>query len=154
MMMVSSSYKPAETLTTLYTRDELQNWESYQKLPSFQHSQHQRLLNVLYDEDSCSYGGRSTMAGLNLEDLKKHIQEGSEAVLASINPFGPLVREIEYMKTFLSTTLFIEYSVLAISVVISAVLYGVTAMLGVLITRLTLNWARLKIRSLERIRSN
>ena len=72
-MMVSSSYKPVETLTTLYTREELQDWESYQQLPSFQHSQHQRLLNVLCDEDSCSYGGCSTMAGLNLEDLKKHI---------------------------------------------------------------------------------
>ena len=72
-MMVSSSYKPVETLTTLYTREELQDWESYQQLPSFQHSQHQRLLNVLCDEDSCSYGGHSTMAGLNLEDLKKHI---------------------------------------------------------------------------------
>ena len=142
--MVSSSYKPAETLTTLYTMEELQDWESYQQLPSFQHSQHQRLLNVLCTEDPCSYGGCSTMARLNLEDLKKHIQEGSEAVLASINPFGPLVRDIEYMKTFLSTMLLIKYSMLVISVVISVVWYEVTARLGVLITRLNLNWARLK----------
>ena len=84
------------------------------------------------------------MARLNLEDLKKHIQEGSEAVLASINPFGPLVRDIEYMKTFLSTMLLIKYSMLVISVVISVVWYEVTARLGVLITRLNLNWARLK----------
>ena len=33
-MEISSSYKPVETLTTLYTMEELKNWESYQKLPS------------------------------------------------------------------------------------------------------------------------
>ena len=62
------------------------------------------------------------MSGLNLEDLKKHIQEGSKAVLASINPFGALYQEIEHMKTFLSTMSLNEYSVLTISVVISVVL--------------------------------
>ena len=40
--------------------------------------------------------------------------------------------------------LFIEYSVLVISVVISVVLYRVTATLGALITRLTLNRAHLQ----------
>ena len=37
---------------------------------------------------------------MNLKDLKKHIQEGSEAVLASMNPFGALYREVEHLKTF------------------------------------------------------
>ena len=143
-MKVSSSYKLMETLTTLYNMEELKNRESYQQLPSFQHAQHQRLLNVLCNKDSWS--------GLNLEDLMKHIQEGSEAVLASINPFGALYREIEHMKTFLSTMLLIEYSVLTISVVISVVLYGATATLGALITRLTLYWAHLK--SKKRPRTN
>ena len=118
-MKVSSSYKPIETLATLYTMEELKNWESYQRLPSFQHSQHQQLLNDLCDEDSCAYGGCSTMAGMNLEDLKKHIQEGSKAVFASINPFGPMFRKNEHLKTFLSTMLLIEYSMLTISVMIS-----------------------------------
>ncbi len=104
-MTISSSYKPMETLTTLYAMEGLKNWESYQQLLSYQHSQHQRLLNVLCDEDSCLYGGRRTMSGLNLEDLKKHIQERSEGVLASINPFGALYQEIEHLKTFLSTML-------------------------------------------------
>ena len=107
---------------------------------------------MLCDEDSCFYGGHSTRSGLNLEDLKKHIHEGSEAVLASINPFGALYQEIEHMKTFLSTMLLIEYSVLTISVVISVVLYRATAMLGALITRLTLYWAHLK--SKKRPRTN
>ena len=89
-------------------------------------------------------GEHSIMSGLNLEDLKKHIQKGSEAVLASINPFGAQYREKEHMKTLLSTMLLIEYSVLTISMVISVVLYGATATLGALITRLTLNWAQLK----------
>ena len=84
------------------------------------------------------------MAGMNLKDLKKHIQEGSEAVLASMNSFGALYHQIEHLKTFLNTMLLIEYSVLTISVVISVVLYGATATLGALITRLTLNWSRLK----------
>ena len=144
LMKVSSSYKPMETLTTLYTMEELKNWESYQQLPSYQHLQHQRLLNVLCSEDSCSYEGHNTMAGMNLKDLKKHIQEGSEAVLASMNSFGALYHQIEHLKTFLNTMLLIEYSVLTISVVISVVLYGATATLGALITRLTLNWSRLK----------
>ena len=145
-MEVSSSYKPSETLTTLYTMEELKNWESYQQLPSYKKSQHQRLLNVLCDDESCSYGGHSAMAGMNLEDFKKHIQEGSEAMLASLNPFGAVYREIKHLKTFLSTMLLIEYSVLTVSVMISVVLYGATATLGALITRITLNWALLKSR--------
>jgi len=86
------------------------------------------------------------MAGMNLDDLKKHIQEGNEAMLASMNPFRVVYREIEHLKTFLSTMLLIEYSVLTISVMISVILYGATATLGALITRISLNWARLKSR--------
>ena len=78
---------------------------------------------MLCDEESCSYGGHSAMAGMNLDDLKKYIQEGSEAMLASMNPFGAIYREIEHLKTFLSTMVLIEYSVLTISVMISVVLY-------------------------------
>ena len=50
------------------------------------------------------------------------------------------------MKTFLNTMLLLEYSMLTISVVTSVVLYWVTETLGALITRLSLNWARLKNR--------
>ena len=86
------------------------------------------------------------MAGMNLEDLKKHIQEGSEVMLASLNPLRAVYREIEHLKTFLSTVLLIEYSVLTVSVMINVVLYGATATLGALIRRITLNWALLKSR--------
>ena len=106
-MEISSSYKPLETLTTLYTMEELKNWESYEQLPSYQHSQPQRLLNVLCDDESCTYEGQSTMSGMNIDDLKKHIQEGSKAILASMNPFGAVYREIEHLKTFLGTMLLI-----------------------------------------------
>ena len=43
-------------------------------------------------------------------------------MLASLNPFGAVYREIEHLKTFLSTVLLIEYSVLTVSVLISVVL--------------------------------
>ena len=161
-MEISSSYKPSETLTMLYTMEELKNWESYQQLPSYEKSQHQRLLNVLCNEDSCSYGGQSALAGMDLNEFKKHIQEGSEAMLASLNPFGAVYKEIEHLKTFLNTMLLVEYSVLTASAVISVFLYGVTATLGALITRVTLNWALLKSRKnprtepvqMERLLSN
>ena len=143
---ISSSYKPSETLTTLYTMDELREWENYLQLPSYEKSQHQRLLNVLCNEDSCSYGGQSALAGMDLNEFKKHIQEGSAEMLAALNPFGAVYKEIEHLKTFLSTMLLIEYSVLTASVVISVFLYGFTATLGTLITRITLNWALLKNR--------
>ena len=81
-----------------------------------------------------------------MDEFKKHIHEGSEEMLAAINPFGGIYREIEHLKTFLNTMLLLEYSVLTISVVISVLLYGFTATLGALITRLTLNWALLKNR--------
>ena len=68
-MEVSSSYKPSETLKSLYTIEERKNRESYQQLLSYQKSQHQRLLNMLCDDESCSYGGHSALAGMNLEDL-------------------------------------------------------------------------------------
>ena len=145
-MEISSSYKPSETLTTLYTMEELKNWESYQQLPSYEKSQHQRLLNVLCNEDSCSYGGQSALAGMDLNEFKKHIQEGSEAMLASLSPFGAVFKEIEHLETFLNTMLLVEYSVLTASVVISVFLYGATATLGALITRVTPNWALLKNR--------
>lgn len=45
----------------------------------------------------------------------------------------------------------LEYSMLTILVMISTVLYGVTATLSALITRLTLNWARLKNREKSRM---
>ena len=145
-MEISSSYKPSETLTTLYTMEELKDWENYLQLPSYEKSQHQRLLNVLCNEDSCSYGGQSALAGMDLNEFKKHIQEGSAEMLASLNPFGAVYKEIEHLKTFLNTMLLVEYSVLTASVVISVFLYGFTATLGALITRITLNWALLKIR--------
>ena len=129
-MEISSSYKPSETLTTIYTMEELKNWESYQQLPSYEKSQHQRLLNVLCNEESCSYGGQSALAGMNLDEFKKHIQEGSEAMLASLNPFGAVYREIEHLKTFLNTMLLVEYSVLTVSVVISVFLYGSYSYVG------------------------
>ena len=66
---------------------------------------------------------------MNLEEFQKHIQEGSEAMLASLNPFGAIYKEIEHMKAFLSTMLLIEYSVLTVSVVVSVFLYGATATL-------------------------
>ena len=144
-MRISSSYRTIEKVTTLYTQEELQQWEDYMQLPFFQHSQHQRLLNELCTGDSCSYGSRSPLSELDLEVLRQHIKDGSEQVLASINPFGVIIREIEYMKTFLNTILLLEYSILTISLVTSILLYRVTATLGALITRLTLNWARLKI---------
>ena len=128
-MQISSSYKPSETLTMLYTMEELKNWESYQQLLSYEKSQHQRLLNVLCNEDSCSYGGQSALAGMNLEEFKQHIQDRSEALLASLNPFGVVYREIEHLKTFLNTMLLVEYSALTVSVVISVFLYGVIATL-------------------------
>ena len=143
-MEISSSYKLVETLTLLYTIEELKNWESYHQLPSYQKSQHQRFLNMLCDEESCIYGGHSAMAGMNLDDLKKHIQEGREAMLASMNLFGAVYREIEHLKTFLSTMLLIEYSFLTVSVRISVILYRARATLGALIMRITLNWAWLK----------
>ena len=152
-MEIASSYKPLEQVSTLYTMEELKHWEDYQQLPTFQHSQHQRILNALCDDESCSYGGQSAMAGMNLEEFKKHIQEGSEAMLASMNPFGFISREIEHIKTCLNTLLLIEYSVLTVSVMISAVLYGATATLGALITRITLNWALLKSRKGPRVES-
>ena len=83
---------------------------------------------------------------MNLDEFKKHIQEGSEAMLASLNPFGAVYREIEHLKMFLNIMLLVEYSVLTVSVVISVFLYGATATLGALITRVTLNWALLKSR--------
>ena len=149
-MEISSSYKPSETFTTLYTMEELKNWENYQQLPTYEKSQHQQLLNVLCNEESCSYGGQSALAGMNLEEFKKHIQEGSEAMLASLNPFGVIYKEIEHMKAFLNTMLLIEYSVLTVSVVVSVFLNGATATLGALITRITLNWALLKNRKTAR----
>ena len=114
-MEISSSYKPSETLTTLYTMEELKNRENYQQLPLYEKSQHQRLLNVLCNEDSCSYGGQSALAGMDLNEFKKHIQEGSEAMLASLNPFGAVYKEIKHLKTFLNTMLLVEYSVLTAS---------------------------------------
>ena len=67
-------------------------------------------------------------------------------MLAAINLFGGIYREIEHLKTFLNTMLLLQYSFLTVSVVISVLLYGFTATLGALITRLTLNWALLKNR--------
>ena len=101
---------------------------------------------MLCNEDSCSYGCQSALAGMGLNEFKKHIQEGSAEMLASLNPFGAVYKEIEHLKTFLNTMLLVEYSVLTASVVISVFLYGFTATLGALITRITLNWALLKNR--------
>ena len=83
-------------------------------------------------------------------------------MLAALNPFGAVYKEIKHLKTFLNTMLLVEYSVLTASVVISVFLYGATATLGALITRVTLNWALIKSRKnprtepvqMERLLSN
>ena len=80
----------------LPTQEELQKWEQFLQLPTYEKSQHQRLLNALCNEDSCSCGGHSALAGMNLEEFKKHIHEGSEEMLAAINLFGGIYREIEH----------------------------------------------------------
>ncbi len=71
-------------------------------------------------------------------------------MLASLNPFGFIYKEIEHLKAFLNTMLLLEYSILTVSVLVSVFLYGATATLGALITRLTLNWALLKNRKTAR----
>ena len=50
------------------------------------------------------------------------------------------------MKTFLNTLLMLEDSEVAISIVVSTVLYGAMATLNALISLMPLNWARGKIR--------
>ena len=72
---ISSSYKAPETLTTLYTQEKFHKWEQFLQLYTYEKSQHQRLLNVLCKEDSCSYGGHSALAGMNMDEFKKHIYE-------------------------------------------------------------------------------
>ena len=114
-------FNPTEHVATLYTTEELQAWEEYHQLPSFQHSRSEKVLNALCTGDECSYGSWSLLAGMSMENFQKHIREGSEALLSSINPFGGFLREIEYLKTFLNTLLMLEYSMLAISVGISIV---------------------------------
>ena len=67
---------------------------------------------------------------MDLNEFKNHIQEGSEAMLASLNPFGAVYKEIEHLKTFLNTMLLVDYSVLTVSVVISVFLYGSYSYVG------------------------
>ena len=52
-------------ITTLYIMEELKNWE--------------RLLNVLCNEESCSYGGQSALDGMNLEDVRALLQNRKNA---------------------------------------------------------------------------
>ena len=96
-MQISSSYKASETLTTFYTQEEFHKWEQFLQLPTYEKSQHQRPLNVLCNVDSCSDGGHSALAGMSMDEFKKHIYVGSEEMLVAINPFGGIYREMEQL---------------------------------------------------------
>ena len=85
---LTTSYHSSETVSILYTTEELQAWEQFQVMLSFQQCRHQCILNSLCTDDSCTYGSQGLLDGMNLKDLKKHIQEGGEALLESLNPFA------------------------------------------------------------------
>ena len=78
-----------DKLTTLYTQQELKDWESFKSFPAMQRSRHQKILNALCIGEQCSYRLNSLFQKIyDLEKLSLEAKEAGEALLDKINPFG------------------------------------------------------------------
>ena len=59
-----------------------------------------------------------------------------------LNPFGFIYQECLIFKECITTFLLLEYIAIVLSIIVALLSYGVTATIGVIISRLTLDWAR------------
>ena len=78
-----------DKLTTLYTAEELRDWESFNSFPAMQRSCHQRILNWLCIGESCANGSNTLFQKTyDLDKLSSEAEEAGKAILAKMNPFG------------------------------------------------------------------
>ena len=129
-------------LTTLYTADELHDWEQFNAFPTMQRSRHQRILNELCLGETCSYGSNSLLQ--KPYDISQLSTEAEEALLAKLNPFGFWSAEWNLVKEAITSVLILEYFSVMITCISATLMYRVKAMIGALINRITLNWSRLR----------
>ena len=130
------NFQDNERMSTLYTREELQNWEQFSSFPAVQRTRTQKILNSLCVEGKCSSaGGSKTYERVDLSELTSHAEEVGKEILAKMNPLG--------FKDSIVHLLMLEYSAIICSC-IAMIRFGVAPTIAAIINRLTIDWGRLR----------
>ena len=131
-------------MTTLYTREELLNWEQFSSFPAVQRTRTKKILNSLCSEGKCESAGMSEKyERLDLSELTSHAERVGKEILAKMNPLGFINTYWQGFKDSIVHLLMLEYSAIIICSCIATIRFGVT--IAALINRLTIDWGRLRI---------
>ena len=128
------SYKDNERMSTLYTREELQDWEQFSSFPAEQRSRTQKILNSLCVEGKCSSaGGNQVYEKFDLSELTSRAEETGKEILAKMNPLGFVNVYWQGFKDSIVHLLMLEYSAIIVCSCISMVRFGIAPTLAALI---------------------
>mgnify|MGYP000754506107 FL=1 len=141
-----------DSITQLYTTEELANWEDFKNFPVYMKSAHQKMMNSFCAADSCTMEAQSLSGKIyDLNGLIQSSENKGAELLENLNPWGVVTKEMTIIKDFVMLCLIVEYIALGISCATAVVLFGVTATLAALINRVTLDWSKLKKRNKPRV---
>ena len=109
------NFQDNERMTTLYTREELQNWEQFSSFPAVQRTRTQKILNSLCSEGKCSSaGGSKTYESSDISELTSHAEKVGKEILAKMNPLGFINTYWQGFKDSIVHLLMLEYSAIII----------------------------------------
>ena len=138
-------FQENEHMTTLYTREELANWERFSSFPAVQRTKTQKILNSLCSDGKCEDASMSGNYGrLDLSEITSHAERVGKEILAKMNPLGFISSYWQGFKDMIIHLLMLEYSMIIISGCIAMIKFGVVSTLAALINRLTIDWGRLR----------
>ena len=126
-----------EHMTTLYTREELANWERFSSFPAVQRTKTQKILNSLCSDGKCEEASMSGNYGrFDLKEITSHAERMGKEILAKMNPLGFISSYWQCFKDMVLHLLMLEYSVVIISACVAMLKFGVVPTLAALINRL------------------
>jgi len=141
-----------DSITQLYTTEELAGWEDFKNFPRYMQSAHQKMMNSLCEAESCTIEAQGLTGKIyDINGLVNSAESHGREILESLNPWGFVTKEISILKDFMLMGLVIEYVALGISIITAVAMFGLTATLAAVINRVTLDWSKLKARKQPRV---
>ena len=138
-------FQENEHMSTLYTSEELREWEEFSSFPAVQRSRTQKILNSLCVGDQCASAGSSQVyEKFDLRELTSSAKKTGEEILAKMNPLGYINVYWQGFKDSILHLLMLEYLAVIICSCISLCRFGIAPTIAALINRLTIDWGRLQ----------
>ena len=127
-------FQENEHMSTLYTSEELKDWEEFSSFPAVQRSRTQKILNSLCIYDQCSSAGSSQVyEKFDLRELTSRAEKTGKEILAKMNPLGFVNVYWQGFKDSIVHLLMLEYLDVIVCSCISLCRFGVAPTIAALI---------------------